>query len=78
MPTLLRIGGMRFFFYAADGFEPPHVHVEVEARIAKIWLYDLTVAKSAGLSHRQLSDAVEQVRQHQSEFLEKWDAFFGR
>src|SRR5262245_19824181 len=28
MPTVLRVGPFRFFFYAGDGGEPPHVHVE--------------------------------------------------
>jgi hypothetical protein len=28
MPTVLRVGPFRFFFYAGDGNEPPHVHVE--------------------------------------------------
>jgi hypothetical protein len=27
MPTLLRIEGFRFSFFAGDGVEPPHVHV---------------------------------------------------
>jgi hypothetical protein len=28
MPTVLRLGPYRFFFYAGDGEEPLHVHVE--------------------------------------------------
>jgi len=35
MPTALRIGPYRFFFYAGDRDEPPHVHVEREQCIAK-------------------------------------------
>jgi hypothetical protein len=36
MPTILLINGYRFFFYAGDGNEPPHVHVERGDGIAKI------------------------------------------
>ena len=39
MPTILTVGPYRFFFYACDGDEPPHVHVEREFRIAKFWLF---------------------------------------
>jgi hypothetical protein len=38
MPTVLRIGPYRFFFYAGDRDEPPHIHVEREDKIAKCWL----------------------------------------
>ncbi len=27
MPTILRINGYQFYFYAQDGGEPPHIHV---------------------------------------------------
>jgi hypothetical protein len=30
MPIVLRIGPYRFFFYAGDRPEPPHIHVERE------------------------------------------------
>lgn len=35
MPTVLRIGPYRFFFYSGDGGEPPHIHVERDDAIAK-------------------------------------------
>ena len=38
MPTILREGPYRFFFYASDREEPPHVHVERDDRVAKFWL----------------------------------------
>ena len=48
MPTLLRWKGYRFFFYSADGWEPPHVHVAKDGKEAKVWLNDLGVAVSLG------------------------------
>jgi hypothetical protein len=38
MPTVLRVGGYRFFFYSREGKEPAHVHVEQAERYAKFWL----------------------------------------
>ena len=38
MPTILRQGPYRFFFYAGDRDEPVHVHVERDDSIAKFWL----------------------------------------
>lgn len=38
MPTVLRDGPYRFFFYASDRGEPPHVHVQRELMVAKFWL----------------------------------------
>jgi hypothetical protein len=50
MPTVLRSGPYRFFFYSADGSEPPHVHVQREALIAKFWLKPVRLQDSGGFS----------------------------
>ncbi len=46
MPTVLRNGPYRFFFYAGDRDEPPHIHIERDNNIAKFWL-DLSGCKTA-------------------------------
>jgi hypothetical protein len=38
MPTVLQGGPYRFFFYAGDRDEPPHIHVERHRSSAKFWL----------------------------------------
>ena len=38
MPTILRIGPYRFYFYAGDRDELQYVHVERDEKIAKFWL----------------------------------------
>jgi hypothetical protein len=48
MPTVLRWGPYRAFFYSNEGGEPAHVHVRAGDREAKFWLHDLTVAINAG------------------------------
>ena len=29
MPTVLRIGPYRFYFYSLDPNEPPHIHIDL-------------------------------------------------
>jgi hypothetical protein len=38
VPTVLRAGPYRFYFYSGDRDEPPHVHVARDANEAKFWL----------------------------------------
>jgi hypothetical protein len=38
MPTLLFIHGWRFFFYANERNEPPHIHVQKGDTDGKYWL----------------------------------------
>jgi hypothetical protein len=49
MPTIHRAGGFRFFFYAGDRSEPPHVHVERGEGIAKYWLNPVRFGKQQGI-----------------------------
>jgi Domain of unknown function (DUF4160) len=49
VPTVLRWGPYRAFFYSNEGGEPAHVHVRAGDKEAKFWLHDLVVAINAGL-----------------------------
>ena len=35
MPTVLRVGPYRYFFYASDRDEPPHIRVERNDNVAR-------------------------------------------
>jgi hypothetical protein len=37
-PTVLQSGPYRFFFFASDRLEPPHIHVKRDKKLAKFWL----------------------------------------
>ena len=37
MPTVLRHGPYRFYFYSNDSHEPVHVHVERDADVSSGW-----------------------------------------
>ena len=77
MPTLLRWKGYRFFFYSADHWEPPHVHIAKDGREAKIWLHDLTVAVNMGYASHELGEIMRKTREERDTFLEEWNDYFG-
>lgn len=76
MPTVLRSGPYRFFFYAGDGGEAAHVHVERDDGEAKFWLDPVRLAGSRRLSRRDLGRIRELVEQNREQLLESWHAFF--
>jgi hypothetical protein len=56
MPTVLRVGRYRFFFYSNEGQEPPHIHVEAAENGAKFWLAPISLASNHGFRGRDLSE----------------------
>jgi hypothetical protein len=76
MPTIFRVGPYRFFFYASDGSEPPHVHVERESSVAKFWLTPLRLQESGGFSRTELNQIALLVEAQREHFLQVWDEFF--
>jgi hypothetical protein len=76
MPTVMRIGPYRFFFYASDGDEPPHIHVERGECEAKFWLTPMALAHSGGFRPRERRRVLRLVEENQKTLLEKWDEFF--
>ena len=78
MPTVLRIGGFRFFFYSLENGEPPHVHVTHAGQTAKYWLDSLELASSDGFRAHELNRVRDMVVEHRAEFQERWDEHFGR
>jgi hypothetical protein len=78
MPTALRIGPYRFYFYSYDCDEPRHMHVDRENMSAKIWL-DPTVslADNHGYSRRELRE-IERIAIENLETLRnEWNNFCG-
>lgn len=76
MPTVLRTGPYRFFFYASDGREPPHVHVEAGDHSAKIWLAPPRLARPGGFSERELREIDTIIRAHHDALMEAWYGYF--
>lgn len=73
MPTILRSGPYRFFFYLGeDRSEPPHVHVERDNLRGKFWLDSLQAAPGGAFSPVELRRIQRIVREHQTQMLESW------
>lgn len=78
MPTILRAGGFRFFFYSLEGSEPPHVHVERGDDVAKFWLDPVGVAETHGFRSHELTRLRAVVIENRERFLEAWNEDFRR
>jgi hypothetical protein len=77
MPTVLRNGRWRFFFYSNEGSEPAHVHVECAGGVAKLWLTPVALVGSTRLKPGDLREIERLVRLNRKLLLEAWDDFFG-
>ena len=78
MPTVLKVGPYRFFFYAGDRDEPPHVHVERDDKIAKFWLDPVRLQRSGGFNRIEIRNIHKMITENQSILLEAWNEYFGR
>ena len=76
MPVLLREGPYRFFFYSADGVEPPHVHVRRDRLTAKFWLDPLALSNSGGMRSSEIRRIERVVDANRDSFLREWNAYF--
>jgi len=76
MPTIRRSGPYRFFFFSNEGSEPPHVHIQRDEALAKVWLTPVALASSSGFSARELNRIERHVSESQQEFVEAWREFF--
>lgn len=76
MPTVLRQGPYRIFFYASDRAEPKHVHVEREDKVAKFWLEPVRLHASGGFSRAEVLRLHELIRGNATKLLEAWNAYF--
>ena len=76
MPTVLRSGPYRFFFYAGDRGEPPHVHVERESNRAKFWLDPVRMQEGGGFSGVELNRISGLVAAHRDQLLGAWNEYF--
>ena len=77
MPTVLRDGPYRFFFYASDRDEPAHVHVERDDNVAKFWLDPVRLQSSGGFSRVEIAKIARIMIDRRLELLEAWNEYFG-
>ena len=78
MPTVLRSGPYRFYFYSNERGEPPHIHVQRERFLAKFWLEPVSLAGSRRFRSHELRLIQRIVDDHKAEFLETWNEYATR
>ena len=76
MPTILRIGPYRFYFYSNEKGEPPHIHVQRERFLAKFWLNPVSLAGSNRFASHELRSIQKHVEESRETFLEAWNEHF--
>lgn len=77
MPTVLRHGPYRFYFYSHEPSEPAHVHVDRDERTAKLWLDPVDVSRNHGFRGPELRRILRLVRANRRRLLEAWDEHHG-
>jgi hypothetical protein len=77
MPTVLRSGPYRFYFYSHEPNEPPHIHVDRDDLSAKFWLQPVELARNFGFSAKELRRIHRLVVENQEIFLEAWHGHLG-
>lgn len=78
MPTILRSGPYRVYFFSHELAEPPHVHVDRDDHSAKFWLEPVALARNLGFGAAELRRIQRLVEEHEVQLLEAWHDYFGR
>ena len=78
MPTALRHGPYRFYFYSYDCAELRHMHVDRENKSAKFWLDpDVLLVANYGYSRKELRDIERIARENLERLRNEWNDFCG-
>lgn len=76
MPTVLRSGPYRLYFYSHEPNEPPHVHIDRDDATCKFWIEPVALARNLGFSAKELRDIERLVIDNQQGLLEAWHEYF--
>ena len=78
MPTVLRSGPYRVYFYSHDLIEPPHVHVDRDDLSAKFWLNPVSLAHNLGFKPKELRVIERLLVANEAALLAAWQEHMGR
>lgn len=56
MPTVIRSGPYRFYFYSHETTEPPHIHIDRDNQTCKFWIEPVALSRNLGFSAKELWD----------------------
>ncbi|MEO6726854.1 MAG: DUF4160 domain-containing protein [Blastocatellia bacterium] len=76
MPTVLRVGRYRFYFFSNERQEPPHIHIKAADDEAKFWLDPIELASYRGFNNSELNQIERIIEQHQTELRGAWNEYF--
>ncbi|MCT7994824.1 DUF4160 domain-containing protein [Laspinema olomoucense] len=76
MPTILRVGAYRFYFYSHEPNEPSHIHVDRDNLSAKFWLKPVALARNIGFRAKELREIQSIIEEHQETLEEAWNGYF--
>ncbi len=76
MPTSLRIGPYRFFFYAGDRNEPPHTHAQREDAEATFRLAPVRLAWNRGFPSEELRRLERITEKNEARSTEIWNEYY--
>ena len=77
MPTIMKNGPYRFYFYSHEPNEPPPIHVDRDDLSAKFWLDPVGLARNFGFAASELRRIQSLVEENRNEVLEVWYGYFG-
>ena len=75
MPELLRLFGLRFFFYSNDQ-NPPHIHVRNADGEARFTIQPVACLENKGLKQKDVLLAESIIEENQTIFLKRLNEFF--
>ncbi|HTE06983.1 MAG TPA: DUF4160 domain-containing protein [Planctomycetota bacterium] len=78
MPTVLKSGPYRIYFYSHEPGEPPHVHVDRDDQSAKFWLAPIRLARNEGFGAVDLRRIRGILQTNEGRLMEAWHDFFER
>ncbi len=70
MPTILRVGPYRLYFYSHEPNEPPHIHIDGDKSSAKFWLEPVSLGNNLGFSGKEVRKVESIVQKNQQTLLE--------
>jgi hypothetical protein len=77
MPTVLRSGPYRLYFYSHEPNEPPHIHVDRGEASCKFWLTPVALASNLGFRPKELRTIETIVMANLSSLTKAWREFHG-
>ena len=76
MPTVLRSGPYRVYFYSHEPNEPAHIHVDRDKLSAKFWLDPVGLERNLGFPAHELRTIERILSENEKVLMEAWHAYF--